>query len=275
MTGHLDDEALTSVIDGDAPDGTVAHVRSCGPCATRLEQLAGTARAVGAVPRPPSAPRREAMLAAALEAASPAERAGTGAAAPPPASRRPVLLRPWLAAAAAVAAVAVAVPVVRSQLGADVEPTMAAPERPAAAPEGARAADPAPGGPTLGEIDLDSLRAHPPTLDELAAGLPSDQDAVESAPEPSQSLAARPSEVPPAADAAAPSGVSPCEASVRRRHPQLGPLAYAARATAEGTPVEVLAFDAVAGNAEEGFAGQLVVVTAGECSELAALPLGR
>ena len=274
MTAHLGDEALTSVLDGDAAGDAVAHARSCGRCAARLEQLAGAARAVGAAPPPPSPPRREAMLAAALDTVSPAQRAGTGAGAPPSAGRRPALLRPWLAAAAAVAAVAVAVPVVRSQLGADGDRTLAAPQHQAGAPEGAGAGDPSPTGPTLGEIDLDALRADPPTFDELAAGLSSDQEDAASAPEPSRSLAARPSEGTPAADAAAPSGGSPCEASVRRRRPELGSLAYAATATAEGAPVEVLAFDA-AGRGEGGSAGQLFVVTVGECSELAAVPLRR
>ncbi|MDQ1395742.1 MAG: hypothetical protein QOG64_1001, partial [Acidimicrobiaceae bacterium] len=65
---HLDDEALSAVLDGVADAGEAEHVASCLDCQGRLGSFRAVAAAV-AEPVPQRAPRaREQAIAAALEA---------------------------------------------------------------------------------------------------------------------------------------------------------------------------------------------------------------
>lgn len=50
---HLDDDALSSVLDGDGDGGAAAALASCPICATRLEALRGASRAMAAAQVPP------------------------------------------------------------------------------------------------------------------------------------------------------------------------------------------------------------------------------
>ena len=113
--GHLDDERLSALMDGEAEPTDVAHARSCAECSARVEAWRQAVRLVAAAPVDPPAGVREATIEAALGAVAPAhadavddgpERAPLG----PPAGRdrhhrRRRLIshyRPGLAAAAAL-----------------------------------------------------------------------------------------------------------------------------------------------------------------------------
>lgn len=283
MNHHLDDETLSALLDGEVDAEDRDHARGCERCALRLQQLQDGSRAVAAPPPPPSPERREAMIAAALATASPPHGAGPPGAPPSaPAPRRtpaPAARGRWLAAAAVVAALTVAVPVVRSQLGPDADQQLAAGD-PSASTTSVPTGD-APAAQSihhLGEIDLGSLRADPPTLAELQGGpVPQHADGyAEATPSaPGAAGSRRAEQAAPAGEAAPLAGGSTCEATVRRRHPEAGRLAYAAGATVDGAPAEVLGFEAVSSSGGEGAGDLLVVVAPGSCDELAVVPLGR
>jgi len=101
-TDHLDDQALSAILDGEAPPSP--HLDGCDECRSRSEQLLGAARLVGIAVPPPDAQRREDMIARALD------------------SYRPVRAR-WrppagaLAAAAVLLAIAALVPLLLTRGG--------------------------------------------------------------------------------------------------------------------------------------------------------------
>lgn len=283
MNLHLDDEALSALLDGEPDAAADDHARSCGRCGARLGALEGAARAVGGAPPPPTDRRRDEIIEAALDATSipvagapPTDR-GSGS---PPSPRLVNVARPWVGVAAAVAVLAVAVAVVGSRLGPDVDQPRAAfdgPPQTTLESSGESAGGVGP-EPDLGEIDLRSLRDDPPKLDELAAGLAergSDLYAGGDAGDAPRSMASRPAGEPPAAAMEAPPSTPTCEHRLRQRHPELAALAYAASATVDGAPVEVLGFE-VAGPSQGGGApGRLIVARRGSCTELAAVDVGR
>jgi hypothetical protein len=101
---HLDDGAISAHLDGEAGPDEAAHVASCDACAGRLAELRAAAAAIGA-PVTLEPADREGAIAAALAAAAPSRVV--------PMRRRPRPTRStWLAAAAAVILVLVAVPLV-------------------------------------------------------------------------------------------------------------------------------------------------------------------
>lgn len=77
---HLDDEALSAVLDGDAPGDDVDHAGRCAPCTARLSALHTVVAAVAEPPAPPPADAREDAVAAALAAGEPAVAGPNGSA---------------------------------------------------------------------------------------------------------------------------------------------------------------------------------------------------
>jgi anti-sigma factor RsiW len=70
-SAHLDDETLSSLIDGEHPAGDEqaarAHLASCEPCGARMRRLQSVARAVGAPVAPPPAGIHAEAVARALD----------------------------------------------------------------------------------------------------------------------------------------------------------------------------------------------------------------
>ncbi|MEA3055633.1 MAG: hypothetical protein QOD30_1065 [Actinomycetota bacterium] len=231
---HLDDEAISAVLDGEATAHEVAHVDGCASCAARLGELRDAALVVRTPVEPPSDVEREAAIAAAM--------------APRTASVTPIRRRVaprWLGAAAAVLAVLAGIGVF-----AGVQRDRDDPKQPSAADSGAGGATsraaPAPEASTfvtavydggdLGDIDVHSLRT-----------------TIESALSPSRSSAAQAAgssagAASGTADDSAATTVAPktpaCEDTVRSGNPDLGALLYRALGHLDGEPVEVFAFDA-------------------------------
>jgi hypothetical protein len=247
---HLDDEAISAVLDGEATADEVAHVDACATCAARLAQLRDAALIVRTPVEPPSDAERAAAIAAALAPMS------TSATVTP--IRRRVAPR-WLGAAAAALAVLAGIGVLASvQRGNDdTKQTSAADSsaggttsRRSPAPEASAFATAVYDGGDLGDIDVKSL-----------------ENTIESALSPSRASASQ------AAGAAASGGstaddsaattlatkAAACEDNVRTGNPDLGSLLYRATGHLDGEPVEVFAFDS---------AGRrwVYVVAAGDCA---------
>lgn len=110
--GHLDDQELSALVDGDATDVERAHLEACDICTGRLRAWR---RAVGRLAEVPVAPEtsRDAAVRAAVASAEERTRA-----------RRGVL--PWVAAAAVVLAVAGGVAAGVEAGGSGHTPTVAA-----------------------------------------------------------------------------------------------------------------------------------------------------
>ncbi|HUF33652.1 MAG TPA: hypothetical protein VMN58_10655 [Acidimicrobiales bacterium] len=114
---HLDDEALSALIDGEAMPQTGDHAGACDACEGRLEALRHAARAVADPPPAPDDETRERAIAAAI-AAAPAEPARrTGVVTLAPRRRRPAPV--WLVSAACLAALILGVGLVRGMDGGD------------------------------------------------------------------------------------------------------------------------------------------------------------
>lgn len=65
---HLDDEAISAVLDGEATPEEAAHADACASCSVRLTELRDASLLVGAPVPPPDPGRRDAAVAAALGA---------------------------------------------------------------------------------------------------------------------------------------------------------------------------------------------------------------
>lgn len=102
---HLDDDTISAALDGDAiGDASRVHLDECATCRARLDAFRRVATTVGTPVPPPSAVARDAAIAAALAASI----AGGRDTVEP--RRRNV--GPWLAAAAVILALLVAVPLI-------------------------------------------------------------------------------------------------------------------------------------------------------------------
>jgi len=235
---HLDDEAVSAVLDGEGTEEEARHVASCDRCADRLAVLRGAAEAVAAPVAPIDPGRLDAAVAAALSAQNVVPISV--------ARRRPVPA--WIGAAAAVAAVVAGVGLLgRGSDGSDDGLT--------AAPGAGSASDPS----TMAmEESAGSTGGAPAVIDGGDVGELRDADlqvivdgamtqretaVADSVPSGGGSAAATD------ADALAPTpaatgGPVACEAEVRAGNPDLGGLLYAARGTYDGDPVQVLVFDA-------------------------------
>lgn len=282
MSSHLDDEALSALLDGEAHGDARDHVGVCDRCGDRLDQLESAAGAVAVAPRAPTPPRRDAMVDAALAAAAAAgpTAPSSSRAVPSAGNLRVVRRRPWLVAAAAVLVLGVAVPVVTSQLdsGSDVGDLGAGDvgSEETSAPsgdgvDGADGASPVVLG-DLGEVDLRSLAADG-ALEELVRGRAEHGRAQapgaeeeDAAPAP---LQLRPSDDEPAS-AAPPSAVA-CEPTVRTHHPDLARLAFVATGTVAGDAVALLGFEIANPAAGAGELDRVVVVERRSCTELTTL----
>lgn len=230
---HLDDEALSAVLDGEADAEESAHADACEACRARLGQLRDASVLVGTPVPAPDPARREAAIAAALGA--------TDRVADVAPMRRRTVPR-WLAAAAALVLAVVGISLVSSRGGDDADMATSGGDDSAtdmtatadAAPEAQLfMAAPIDGG-DIGAVDLDALRATVEgaiagTQREAAAGVASDEDAG--------------NDGDTSGGASAPPDVAPCEEELRAAFPELGPLLYRATGTLDREAVAVLAFE--------------------------------
>jgi hypothetical protein len=258
---HLDDEAISAVLDGEGTTEEAAHVDACATCAARRDALRDASLLVR-TPIAPVAPadRDEAVRRALQADAAPANvvpmRRGRHAPA-------------WIGAAAAIAAVVLGVVVVANGTGDDtgsdsatgaLDPGSDDAAGGAALPEAA-GRGPVDGG-DIGAIDVRSLRS---TI-EAALGARARQGATSSggAVGGSSSGAASGSGGTTSDDAAATTVAPPvafdaatCEHTIREGNPDLGATLYLAHGTLSGEPVAVYAFEL----AERRW----VYVVAGDC----------
>lgn len=276
MTGsHLDDESLSADLDApDAPDAGIAgHLAGCATCRARRDRLDAARRAVAAGPVPSVPPGLADRAVAAALAAYDDERARTGtspqtAAPPGPAEDEAVVVplhrpgrspahsrrrRPpaWaLGAAAALAAVLVAVPLLDRDRDDPGQSVASAPsdtaDRSVAAEAGpARSAGVLDGG-DLGD------QSDPAVLGRvLAEAVSGEKAAALASPAPGASGAGAPagSAVSPPVDAQAPAAdeanaaAAPCEPAVQAEYGAgLGTLRYRATLRWNETPAVVLAY---------------------------------
>lgn len=270
-TAHLDDEQLSASLDGEGGPADAAHLASCEACSGRRAELDSVRRAVATPGAGPAAGVADRAVGAALEAWA-AERASTSPGPPPlpatadgaadrasravsrdaPAEVIPLRRKrvpAWaLGAAAAVAALLVAVPIVTRDSGGDAEQTAGS----VASDEGAPTAEAAGAGPVIDGGDLgpqaDQLALGRILESALAGAAAEDRAAAAPAAEVNQ---AAPGDGPAPAGAAAPSaaGAAPypsepvCADTVRSDYDRgLGPLVYRATVTWQGTPSELLAY---------------------------------
>ncbi|MCU1373328.1 MAG: hypothetical protein JWO68_614 [Actinomycetia bacterium] len=229
MTGdHLDDDALSASLDGEATPAESAHVESCAECRARADELRAAANAIGTpLPAVDGTARDEAIRAALLSLPTRLE------------SRRARWQPPTWAwgAAAAVLVVAVLVPVL-GRGGSDGSTNTAASgrqektQRSTADSSAGASTLSAPAGPVdagdLGSVDDGQLR------NEVTAAL---------------QVPAAATAGPNAYDQAAPTTVvpagppPPCVDQLRAAQPNLGALRLVARATLDGRRARVLVFD--------------------------------
>ncbi len=223
MTGdHLDDDALSATLDGEATPAEAAHAGECPTCRARLDVFRAAANAVGTAVGPVDAARREDAIAAALAAVPASTESRRGG---PPA---------WLyAVAAAVVALAALVPLLtRGDDGAD---TASRATSKAAAPE------------STGQADASTLAAPPVAVDAGDLGTVGASDALRELVVPALVRtpapdAAAPTPGPPSAAAGSSAAAIPCLAEVRSSEP-VGALRLSGRATVDGVASEVLVFD--------------------------------
>lgn len=102
MSEHLDDQALSAILDGEEPPS--AHLHGCDDCRARSDQLQAAARLIGIAVPPTDPRRREAAIVVALAANHPARVRWR----PPPGA---------LAAAAVLLAIAALVPLLLTRGG--------------------------------------------------------------------------------------------------------------------------------------------------------------
>jgi hypothetical protein len=230
MTAHPDPEALSAYLDGEAPEWE-AHVRACGECRGRLDDLGRVRGAVGAAVAPPDPARRDEAVAAALAAARSTRNRGA---------------RQWalVGLAGAVAAAVLAAVLVTRAGNSRHESTVAL---------GPVSTQLVHGG-DLGDVDdAQALRARiEPGLSALAAAPQPPRDAGSSqaagASGGSGAPAAGPAGGPPTTEKRAPlreeraAASAQCEGAARALQPGSQVLVYVATARWQGTPAEVLGF---------------------------------
>jgi hypothetical protein len=249
---HLSDEALSAAVDDGASDEETAHLHGCPDCRARVARLR---RVVAAVAEPPPVPPnavREAAIARAVAA-------GAGTVVRGPWWQRPRVL----AAAAAIVAVLVAVPVLVStgDGGDDDFEAVSAP----LGDSGGRARLAA--GGDLGDIGDDAgLRqavqaalAGPPAAGAGGAGGATGFASDDAATGGEAAAEAAPSETKTAAQRDCTSQASAAAAD------RVGALRYAATLRWKGTPGQVFVFDAPEGQARPYL---VMVMAAADCQLL-------
>lgn len=238
---HLDDEALSAVLDGEATDDDALHADGCGVCGARLAALREATLLVRTPVAPASDAEREAAIAAAMAAAP--------ATVVPFRSRRRTMPA-WLGAAAAVVVAAGSVALL-AQRGDDDD-----------------RGDQSTALESSDAFDEDAMAtlAAPPTVDGGDIGAVEDLDlraVVEAGTAARASVSGTGGDAGPAAgggaESSADDGAPACEDEVRAGDPELGPLLFRAVGTYDDEAVTVLAFEAAT---EEGGLDRRVYVVA-------------
>lgn len=236
MNEHADVEALSALVDGEAPEWE-PHVAACRSCRSRVEDLRTVQAAVGAPVDGGAADRRDRAIAAAMSAAPEARR--------PPSvqGRRSRWLAPASIAAAFLLVVGAAALLTRPSPSGEPAAVAGRALQESAPPStervgaGAATSSAAPGGAAgttpgdLGEIpDSAALLARARAgLVARDASLAPDTTATAAS---GQSRAAAPNQV----------GTRPCEEQTRSREPALREVVYFATATRQGVPAFVPGF---------------------------------
>ena len=225
---HLDDDALSATLDGEATPDEHAHVEACAACRARVDELRAAANAIGTPLAAVEVARRDEAIAAALLALP-----------TPLAARRRRQPPGWvLGAAAAVVALGILVPLVNRSSGSSRDDSTTS----AAADSGARskafqapeaqdssgAAGASPLFATDSAADLGPIISDDELRDRVLQALRTPAPAV-----PTSTTAATASTV-----------ADPCIAELTGKDATLGALRLDARATIDGTPGRVLVFDA-------------------------------
>lgn len=112
---RFDDEVLSAIIDGEADDAVVASVLADPAATKRLTEMRRVVDIVGEEPPPATPQRRQASIAAAMAAAQPASPEVTSLTAARherEEKKKRSGIPPWLAIAAAVVLIAIAIPVI-------------------------------------------------------------------------------------------------------------------------------------------------------------------
>ena len=263
---HLDDDLLSAFLDGEAAPGAGTHLAACAGCRARLEALDSVRRSVAA--SPPAAPPglADRAVAAALAAfteggvdAAPVTRPTSP---PPPAptagdGRRPGDVVPmrrrvpaWaLAAAAAVAALVVAVPILTRDTGDEATQSASGAARDATV-ESDAADDAVLDGGDLG-AQADQLALGRILTSALGAPAPVGAADAGRSTEGASDAADTPAAAAPAPDApgstsfqqSAPADTRECADEVRASYGRgLGPLVYRATLQWQGAPSVLLAY---------------------------------
>jgi hypothetical protein len=216
---HLDDDALSASLDGEATADEVAHLDGCEACRARLGELRSAANLIGSPVAPVDDARREEAIAAALVAM------------PTPIRRSRRTVPPWLLAAAAILVVAIAlVPLLDRSSGGDADrdassaaSSAGTAELKSAAPSAEDAtpflASPGP-GPDLGAFGTDE-----PLRDRVLAALPESASATSTT-----------------GAVASGATAAPACPEVGAGDPALGALVLEAVATIGDTPVRILVY---------------------------------
>lgn len=273
---HLDDEALSAALDGEASAAGAGHLDRCPDCRARVDHLRSVQALVATAP-PVDPARRERALAAAVAAMEPLAPRRTGGAtttAPRRTGRRrrwTVDLAPWVGVAALVLLVALAVPLLAGGGGDDdagEAETTAGDVAAGSGEQSAAAATPAPAvdvgdlGVLAAGADLrpvvdralgqvEELDGTGPSADAAGGGQEAgEQEGGEAAGDD----AARATTTSPAqasggaADTTAPTpgtdGAAVCEAAVRAQLPDAGALLLTGTATVDEAPAVVHGFAA-------------------------------
>jgi hypothetical protein len=221
---HLDDDALSASLDGEATPGELAHLDGCDTCRARVDELRTAANLVGSPVPPVDVDAREAAIAAALVAQ------------PTPIHASPRYRPPaWLLAAAAVIAVVALVGVfastgTKSSQVASRDASSAADQSTAS-----KLAPSAESGSTFSARegagpDLGTFTAGEALRDRVLAALPGDATT-------STTTASADSNAAGSATAA-----GPCVAELTAQDTTLGAVVLDARATVDGTEARIVVF---------------------------------
>ncbi|MCU1485388.1 MAG: hypothetical protein JWN67_2134 [Actinomycetia bacterium] len=224
---HLDDNALSATLDGEATPDEHAHVDACTTCRARVDELRAAANAIGTPLTAVDPVRRDQAIAAALLALP-----------TPLASRRRRQPPGWvLGAAAAVLALGILVPLVnRSSGSSDDRSATAAADGNARskALESPEAQDSSGAAGATQLFATDSVDLGPITSDDELRDRVLDALRTPAPGTPTSTTA----------PATASTVADPCVATLTGKDATLGALRLDARATVDGNPSRVLVFDA-------------------------------
>jgi len=284
---HLDVEAVSAALDGESTADEAAHLVGCSVCQADVEALRSVSDAMAAPPLRVPAVVREAAIVAALDAfdglgSADEHETGRDDAGRAVATARPndeipdlrarrrarprIVAGPWIAAAAVLLLVVLAVPLLDSGTGQDDSSTDTAALDDSATEESAALAAPDQGFTDVGDLgDLDAgadlrdvvdqaLSARTSAAPAQGGGSASDDAQAESA-EPAPTAVAGGSETTSESDASTGFGgggsggtggvVEACIEPVRAELGELGALILAGTATIDGEAGLVLGFEAV------------------------------